>query len=280
MNAQHLDLDTKKTRLVKILSKMSSLGVAFSGGVDSTLLLAAALIALKDRVVAFTATSPTHPAAETEQAAAIARKLGARHIVFSSNEMRDHAFIANTPERCYHCKKQLFNSMGRHAGKMGIDVLAHGANVDDLSDFRPGFRAAHELGIVAPLIDTGLTKVQIRILARELGLPNWDRPAMACLASRIPYGTLIENHLLRRIERAEMCLQKYGFPVCRVRDHAEVARIEILPQHIKRFLEPALRAKITDDLRKLGYNHICLDLEGYVNGKMNRGVDFSDLRSG
>lgn len=258
--------------LSAILNRYPNLAVAFSGGVDSTLLLAVARRVLKDRVIAITAESEIHPSGEKEVAIMLARHLEVRHILFQSNEMDDPLFVSNPIDRCYHCKKALMGRMRVQAGEMGFHNLAHGANVDDLSDFRPGARAAEELGVVAPLIEAGLTKTDIRALARYLGLPNWNRPAMACLATRIPYGLKIQRDVLHRIDQAETYLHQLGVNHCRIRHHGDLARIEVDAAQIERLSKPRMRKRIVEGLRALGYAHVCLDLEGYASGKMNRGV--------
>jgi len=260
----------KEERLERCLAQYDSLGVAFSGGVDSSLLLAMAQRVLGQRVMAFTGVSELHPSGEKEQAIEMARHLGVRHLLFDTRELADPRFTANPVERCYHCKIGLFTSMRREAETLGITTLAHGANVDDLSDFRPGFEAAKEMGIVAPLIEAGLHKADIRQLARRMGLPNWQRPAMACLASRIPYGVPIDTKLLARIDQAENALRRLGIEHCRVRHHGSLVRIEVDPAQISRLAETDLRTQLVAVLRGLGYAHVCLDLEGYVSGKMNR----------
>lgn len=265
-----LPLAQKKQRLWECLGRHPSLGVAFSGGVDSTLLLAAAVAVLGDRVVAMTARSPIHPAHEIETAELMARRIGARHLVFDTDELAEPAFTVNSAQRCYHCKKILFETMRRCASRENIVDLAHGANWDDLADFRPGFAAAHEMGVHAPLITAELTKGEIRRLARELGLPNWDRPAMACLATRLPYGVEIQRSLLAQIERAEAVLAELGIHSCRVRHHGVLARIEIDRAQMPLLMVEATRQQAVEALRELGFTYVALDLEGYVGGKMNR----------
>jgi pyridinium-3,5-biscarboxylic acid mononucleotide sulfurtransferase len=263
-------LGQKQERLDSILKKYKSLGVAFSGGVDSTLLLAAAQRQLGDKVVAFTAESPVNPNGEKEAAVEIALALGVRHVLFSSHEMDDPEFRGNPIDRCYHCKTDLFKTMWAEAKALGIESLAHGANMDDLSDYRPGFKAAQEMGVDAPLNEAGLTKADIRGLAKRLRLSNWDRPAMACLASRIPYGTPIDTATLSRIDKAERFIRGLGVAFCRVRAHGSVARIEIDPLDLVRFVQSGTRQELVKKLRELGFAHIALDLEGYSSGKMNR----------
>ncbi len=265
-----LSLAQKKQKLLESLRRYPSLGVAFSGGVDSTLLLAAAVTVCGDRVVAMTARSPIHPAHETEAAAQLARRIGARHLILDTDEWAAPAFAVNSAQRCYHCKKILFETMRRCAARENLTALAHGANADDLADFRPGFVAAQEMGVHAPLITAGLTKVEIRRLAREMGLPNWDRPAMACLATRIPYGVEIRRSLLGQIERAEAVLTDVGLDACRVRHHGSLARIEIDVAQMALLMVGTTRQRVVEALRGLGFTYVALDLEGYVSGKMNR----------
>lgn len=265
-------MENKARRLEKCLQRYTKLGVAFSGGVDSTLLLAAAKRILGNRVYAFTAQSILHPSQETQLAVALAKQLNAQHVLFDFNALEDPNFIANRPDRCYHCKKRLLETMSTKAAAVGIEVLAHGANVDDLSDYRPGYKAAEEMRITAPLIDALLTKADIRNLAKMWGLPNWNRPPMPCLATRIPYGICIDSQLLHRIDAAEQFMQQLGVTHCRVRHHGEVARIEVSPDAIQELVRPQIRSKIVEALRNLGYSHVSIDLEGYHSGKMNRGL--------
>ena len=262
----------KKERLTAILTRFTRLGVAVSGGVDSSLLLAVAHRVLGSGVIALTAESPIHPPADTALAIEIACGLGVRQIVLKSDEMKDPEFLRNPPERCYWCKKRLLETMRTEAAKMSIAELVHGANLEDLSDFRPGLKAAQEAGVGAPLIEAGLTKSDIRTWARELGLPNWERPAGACLASRIPYGTPIDLESLKRIGQAEVLINRLGVANCRVRHFGVLASVETDRDAIDRLAQDPLRSQMVDGLRALGYAHVCLDLEGYVSGKMNRGL--------
>lgn len=252
-----------------LLGSFDSLAVAFSGGVDSHLLLVTAQQALGSRVIAMTARSEIHPTSETEHAAHIARTTGVRHVVFDSNVMAIPDFVCNGPQRCYFCKHRMFSLMKERAAVLGIDHLAHGANMDDLRDYRPGFKAASELGVHAPLLEAGLTKSEIRSLARQLDLSTWDRPAMACLATRVPHGTPLQSPVLRQIERCEAVLKDLGIQQCRVRHHGEMARIEVGPSDMPRFGDERLRSVVVSRLKDLGFAIVCLDLEGYVSGKMN-----------
>jgi pyridinium-3,5-biscarboxylic acid mononucleotide sulfurtransferase len=265
-------IGTKKTHLIDSLAKLDALLVAFSGGVDSALLLAAAYEALGKRVVAATAVSPIHPRREQEHAVAFARDRGIAHILFQTNELGIPEFVANHPDRCYYCKAALSKKLLRLAGERGIAHVAHGANMDDLTDYRPGLTAAKESGIMAPLMDAGLNKEEIRFLAKEMGLVEWDKPAMACLASRFPYGSPITEEGLQMVEDAETSLSDRGFWGVRVRHHGSVARIEIPAGDIERMMAGETRQEIVARLRQIGFKHIALDLEGYAAGKMNRDI--------
>ena len=267
-----MDIDAKARKLKSILRRCDHLMVAFSGGTDSTFLLASAQEVLQDRVLAVTAESPLHPRREKELAIALARKLGVQHILIEAQEMSLPAFRANPVDRCYICKRSLFEHLMQEAQALGITHIAHGANCDDLNDYRPGFKAAEEMGILAPLIEAHLSKAEIRRLSKAMGLETWDKPPMACLASRIPYHRPITPDALRRVEAAEMVLQDMGFNACRVRYHDDVARIEIAPEAFARLMEPGRREEIVAQLRRIGFRQIALDLEGYRQGSMNRGV--------
>jgi pyridinium-3,5-biscarboxylic acid mononucleotide sulfurtransferase len=262
----------KKEKLIGLLKEMPSLLVAFSGGADSSFLLAVANETLKDRVTAATADSITFPSRERQEAIEFAGRLGVEHIMFKSNESAIPEFTANGPDRCYFCKKALSARLKKIAEEKGIGHIAFAANVDDLKDYRPGTRAAEEMGIISPLMDAGLGKEEIRFLSREMGLDTWDKPSMACLASRIPYGTPITVEKLRTVEEAEDYLIKMGFSQIRVRHHGPVARIEAARTDLLRFLEEDMRTKIVKRLKELGFNHISLDLEGFVSGSMNRSL--------
>ena len=264
------EISTKYERLQEILRPLPSLAVAFSGGVDSALLLAAAVAALGPRVVALTADSPLHPARETRTAVDIGGRLQVRHIVVRTEEMEQADFRANTRERCYICKKLIFGRLMAEAAALGFAHMAHGVNQDDLSDYRPGLRAAEEMAVMAPLVDAGLAKAEIRRLARALGLPNWDRPAMACLASRIPYDTPLSHALLSRVEAAENLLDDLGLRGGRVRCHGDVARIELAGEgDMARVLAPEVRQRLVRGLKAAGFVYVALDLEGYRQGSLN-----------
>ncbi len=256
----------KLERLKNLLNKMPGAVVAFSGGVDSTLLLKVAADVLKTQVIAVTASSDLYPDSELKTAKKIARLLKVKHLVIKSCELKNPLFPIYPPSRCYYCKTELFQSLKKIADRRGYVVL-EASNYSDLNDVRPGIVAARKLGVVSPLIQVRLTKDEIRKLAKKFKLPNWNKPSMACLASRIPYGLRIDRKTLRRIDRAEHFLRKLGFSQVRVRDHFPVARIEILQNDFESLLRH--RKKVTIYFKKLGYKYITLDLEGYRTGSMN-----------
>ncbi|MBW1724220.1 MAG: ATP-dependent sacrificial sulfur transferase LarE [Deltaproteobacteria bacterium] len=263
-------LTIKRDHLFSILKEYGSLVIAYSGGVDSSFLLAVANEALKKNLVAVTARSPVHPEWERQSATAFVRQLGVEHIIVQSREMSRLEFRSNTKDRCYFCKKYLCEDLLKIAGDRGIDHVAHGANVDDFDDFRPGFTAASEMGITAPLVDAGLTKNDIRRLSKQMNLNTWNKPSMACLATRIPYGIPITLKDLKMVEQGEQVLWGYGFTGCRVRKHGNVARIEVDTGDVQRFLDQEMRSAIVEKLRKIGFLHVAVDLEGYRQGSMNR----------
>jgi len=267
-----LNLTQKKTALIERITTLRSVLIAFSGGVDSTLLLRISRDVLKDRVVAVTAMSALQPAHEKEAAMEQARAMGVQHVTIHGRALEDTAFVKNDTDRCYRCKRFLFQDLLSLADELGLAHVAHGANADDLTDYRPGFRAAEELGIVAPLLDAGFGKQEIRTLSRQLKLSTWDKPAMACLASRIPYGTRLTGKRLEMVDAAEEVLYKEGFRSYRVRYHDTIARIEVSELDITRFQENALRRNIVEKMKKIGFSFITVDLSGYVQGSMNQGV--------
>lgn len=260
----------KKDTLLLAINGFDSLIVAFSGGVDSSFLLAATHEIIKENLVAVTAVSPIHPERERKAAIEFARNLGVNHILLQSREMSQADFMANRKDRCYICKKNLFGNILKIASDMEIKNIAHGANVDDLEDFRPGFAAAREMGVAAPMVDAGLTKEDIRLLSKEMNLAVWNKPATACLATRIPYGTPITRKALKMVEEAENAILSLGFAACRVRFHGKVARIEVSLEDFERILDEIIRKKIVGKFREIGFSHISLDLEGYIQGSLNR----------
>jgi uncharacterized protein len=266
------EVSSKKQALIERLRALDSLLVAFSGGVDSTFLLALARQALGEKVVACTATSIVYPSRESKEAVSFAKEKGAHHVIMATDAMSLPGFIANKPDRCYHCKRYLFEKLKELAAQRGIKHIAHAANLDDLKDYRPGWRAAEEMGILAPLVDARLTKEEIRFLSREMGLASWNKPTMACLASRIPFDEPITEKKLRMIQEAEEFITGLGFAQYRVRYHGAVARIEVEPEDIQRIVEKTIRDRIVAKLKEIGFLHVALDLEGYVSGSMNRGL--------
>ena len=270
MNENHLI--EKRDRLLSIVKGYGSLLVAYSGGVDSSFLLAVAHEALKKNLLAVTAASPLHPKWETREATDFANVLGVEHMIIQSRIMQRTDFVSNTKERCYLCKKYLIEELLKISNHRNIQHVAHGANVDDLSDYRPGFVAAQEMGIKAPLVDAGLTKNDIRRLSKQMNLSTWNKPPMACLASRIPYGTPITEKDLKMVNQAEQVMYGLGVIGCRVRIHGKVARIEVDAGDIEKILDQKTRSVIIEKLRKIGFSHVAVDLEGYCQGSMNRAL--------
>ncbi len=268
------NLILKKKNLESGLRKLDSLAVAFSGGVDSTFLLAVASKIFQDKgqFVAITAQSPVHPQKDVSIAELFAKEYNINHLIIHSGEMDSFAFTANSPDRCYVCKKIIFGQITKSAAELGIYHIAHGVNVDDQSDYRPGMKAAREMNILSPLLDAGLTKNDIRQLSKEMGLTTWDKPASGCLATRIPYGETIDLKKLNMVETSETVLSDLGFKNCRVRHYGELAKIEVLSDHIDRLLISSVRNQIINQFKKIGFLYITLDLEGHQSGRLNRSV--------
>jgi uncharacterized protein len=258
-------LSTLKTEL----QSLESVVIAFSGGVDSTFLSKVAFDVLHKKALTVTATSATYPQAELEEAKKLARSIGIEHMVIVSEEVDIPGFSNNPPDRCYYCKGELFSKLKDIAVKKGYRCVIEGSNFDDLDDFRPGMKAARELGVKSPLKDAGLTKKDIRALSRKMGLPTWDKPSFACLASRFPYGNLITAEKLRTVDACERYLRELGFRQIRVRHHETIARIEVAPEELPKLLSDGMRTKALGRLRELGFTYVTLDLQGYRTGSMN-----------
>lgn len=274
MNSNEISAPTpeqlgKYRALVEYLKSLGSVVIAFSGGVDSTFLLHAAGEALGDRVIAATASSATFPERERKEAEAFCAQRGIRQIVFPSHELELEAYAHNPKNRCYLCKRELFGSILAIQREQGFAAVAEGSNTDDDGDYRPGLQAVRELGVVSPLRACGLSKQDIRALSRSFGLPTWDKPSFACLASRFPYGDTISVEKLSMVDRAEQLLMDLGFRQLRVRIHGNLARIELEPSQFSRFIEPRIRERVAAGFKEIGFDYTALDILGYRTGSMN-----------
>ena len=267
------NLDVKEKKLRDLLKGCGRVAVGFSGGVDSTLLLKVALDALgAGQVLAVIADTPSLPRKEFAAALKLADVMGAACVVIDPDELSDPNYAANPADRCYYCKKHLFALVSTVAAAKGFSAVLDGNNADDAGDYRPGRRAALELGVRSPLMEAGLTKAEIRALSARLGLPTAEKPAMACLASRIPYGTPVSADVLAQVERAEDALRGEGFVQCRVRHHGEVARIEVAAEALARLLDEAVRERVVREVKAAGYRYVTLDLQGYRTGSLNEAL--------
>ncbi|MGE5173651.1 MAG: ATP-dependent sacrificial sulfur transferase LarE [Betaproteobacteria bacterium] len=268
-----MTIEQKWDHLKARLCEMQRAVLAYSGGVDSSLLLRAAAEVLGSRLIAVTAVSETYPDCELLSAKEFARPLGVIHTILHTEELASEDFVRNAPDRCYHCKKELFQKLRRIADTEGIGIVIEGSNTDDLADYRPGRKAVQEFSVRSPLVEAGLSKAEVRELAHTLNLPVWDKPSFACLASRIPYETRITSEILRTIQAAEDQMRVLGFRQVRVRHHGKTARIEIDRAEFGRLLNDETAGRITAAFKRLGYTYVCLDLEGYRTGSMNEGMN-------
>lgn len=263
------DLRAKEEALLARLRAAGRVMVAFSGGVDSSYLAWAADRALGDDALAVTAVSPSYPESHRRVAEDIIERFALAHRFIETHEMERAAYRANAPDRCYHCKSELFDTMDALAEELGFDHVSYGVNTDDTGDFRPGHRAADEHDVLSPFLDVALSKQEIRDLSRAAGLPTADLPASACLSSRLPYGTEVTVERLGQVERGEEALRRLGFEQVRLRHHGELARVEVDPAELPRALDPGMATRMVDALKPLGFRYVSLDLEGYRTGSLN-----------
>ncbi len=272
MSAIPPELKEKEAALLARLQDAGRVMVAFSGGVDSSYLAWAAHRALGMDTLAVTAVSPSYPESHRVVAEQVVEAFSIPHRFVDTHEMDRADYRANRPDRCYFCKTELFEVMGRMREELGFDAVVYGVNTDDTGDFRPGHRAADEHGVLSPLLDASLSKEEIRALSREAGLPTADLPASACLASRLPYGTEVTPERLSQVDRGEEALRALGFRQTRLRHHGDVARIEIAPEELARALDPEMAQAIVAAIKPLGFRYVSLDLEGYRTGALNEGL--------
>ena len=264
--------EQKWDRLRELLREMKLAVLAYSGGVDSSLLLRAASEVMGPQLIAVTAVSDTFPQGELEAAQTFVRSLGVTHRIMHTRELDNEHFVQNSPERCFHCKTELFEKLAALALTEGIPFILDGSNTDDLKDYRPGRRAAEKYSVRSPLAEAEISKSDVRRLARLLKLPQWDKPSLACLSSRIPYGTRITGDIINQVQQAENCLHGFGFRQVRVRHHGDTARIELDKNDFSRLLGGDAADRVVASLKELGYTYVSLDLAGYRTGSMNEGL--------
>ena len=273
-----MEIEDKLSKLKEIVSKLESVVVAFSGGVDSTLVAKVCYDTLKDNSMAVTARSETYPDFEFKESQKLAREIGIKHLVVDTSELAIEGFANNPPERCYFCKTELFGKLKEIAKEHGFLNVADGANLDDTQEFRPGLKASKELNVRSPLKEAGLKKEDIRKVSKLLNLPNWNKPAYACLSSRFPYGQSITEEKISMVSEAETYLRGLGLIQFRVRHHETIARIEILPEDIHILTNSPAREELTAKFKKIGFTYVTLDLEGYRSGSMNEILSETELK--
>jgi uncharacterized protein len=272
------ELQRKEAALEGLLGGSGRLLVAFSGGVDSSYLAWAAHRVLGADALAVTADSPSYPRSHRAMALRVVAEFGIPHRFVATAEMQSEAYRSNAPDRCYHCKSELFDVLGRLREELGFDAVAYGVNTDDSGDFRPGHRAADERGVLSPFLDAGLSKQEIRALSRAAGLPNAELPASACLSSRLPYGTEVTPERLRQVDEGEERLRALGFEQVRLRHHGALARVEVGRDELARALDPDMARRIAAAIKPLGFRWVSLDLEGYRTGSLNEVLQISERR--
>jgi len=274
-----VSVDNKLARMQEILRSLKRVAVAFSAGVDSTFVLKVAVDTLgPGNVVAVTSKSDSLAEAEFDEAVRLADQMGVEHVIVETGELQNPDYAANPANRCYYCRSALYDSLDTFIAERGLNAVVNGANADDYNDWRPGHQAAREHNVHAPCAEAGMTKDDIRVLSKRLGLPTFDKPASPCLASRVPYGEAITSQKLKQIERSEAFLRSLGFRECRVRHHGPLARIEVPASEITRATEPQMRTRIDAALREFGYQYVAIDLRGFRSGSLNEMIAREDLK--